>query len=148
VGRLRVLIAKAVVQHQPVVDAPVILCIEAVVGVDLLEVANRLGPAGVRHTKQERRERVSAAIGQRRRAGHPGFEKAESGPAADVLLAEAIGLLPVEREPRLDRVRPFDERQVVLDGEARLFGAVVRGASPGRELGKRNDAEVLVAVDG
>ena len=74
-------------------------------------------------------------------------QEAEAGPAADVLLAEAVGLLPVEGEAGLDRVRALADREVVLDREPRLLRPVVGRAAPRRELGEGDDAEVLVAID-
>ena len=75
------------------------------------------------------------------------FQEAEAGPAADVLLTEAIGLLPVEGEAGLDRVRAPADREVVLDREPRLLGPVVGRSAPRRKLGEGDDAEVLVAID-
>jgi hypothetical protein len=61
-------------------------------------------------------------------------------------LTKSIGLLPVEREAGLDRVRSLADGEVVLDGKSRLFRPVVGGSAPRREFGEGNDAEVLVAI--
>jgi len=75
------------------------------------------------------------------------LQEAESSPAADVLLAEAVGLLAIVGEAGLDRVRAPGERQIILDGESRLLRAVVRRGPPRRKFGESEDAEVLVAID-
>ena len=52
-GRTRELVAHAVVQHELLVHAPVVLRVEAVVRINLLQVPDRFGSACVRPAKQE-----------------------------------------------------------------------------------------------
>ena len=141
----RELVAHTVVDDQLVVEPPVILRIEPVVRVDLLQVANRFGSPFVGIPEQERGERTAAGVGEVRHTRNARLKEAESSPAADVLLAEAVGLLAIVGEAGLDRVRAPGEGQVVLDREPRLLGAVVRHAAPRRELGELDRAHVLVA---
>src|SRR4029079_4207615 len=144
----RELIPHPVVEDELVVEPPVILPIEPVVRVDLLQVANRFGSPFVGITEQERGERTAAGVREVRDTGNTRLKEAESGPAADVLLAEAVGLLTIVGEAGLDRVRGLRERQIILDGESRLLGAVVGRTAPRRQLRELDRAHVLVAVHG
>ena len=147
VRRLRELVAQAVVEHQLVADSPVVLPVERIVRIHLLEIADRFRPARIRRAEQERRERVAAAVGQRRRARNRGLQETEAGTDADILLAETVRLLAVEREARLPRVGPQNEGHVVPDRNPRLLRSVVGGSSPRRELRERERAHVDVAID-
>ena len=135
--RTRVFVAHAVVDDQLAVHAPVVLRVEAVIRIDLLEIADGLGAARIRVAEQEGGER--AAAGELRHARQPGLLEVESGAAAVVLLAEAVRLLAIEQEAALERVRAGEERRVVLDGQTRLLRAVVRRRAPGRKLRERDD---------
>ena len=146
--RLCELVAHAVVEDQLVVDPPVILRVKRIVRIDLLQIAHGLGPAAVRGAEQERGKRVAAGGGQRRRTRNARFKEAEAGPAADILLAEAIRLLAIEGKARLPRVRPPDQRHIVFHRDPRLLRPVVCGSAPRRKLGEREVAQVHVAIDG
>src|SRR5207344_75425 len=109
-----------------------VLHVEPIVGIDLLEVANGLGSAGVGVTEQKRRE--GAAAHKARVTRDAGLKEAETGPAAVVLLAEAVRLLAVIGEPGFHVVRSPDQRDVVLHGRAWLLRPVIRNGAPRREL--------------
>ena len=58
--RQREFVAQAVIENQLAADAPVVLRVKSPVAVDLLEVADRFGGAGVSVAEQERRKGTAA----------------------------------------------------------------------------------------
>ena len=128
------------------VHPPVVLHVEPVIWVDLLQIANRLGAARVRGAEQERRERVPAGVGERGGAGNAGLEEAETGPAPEVLLPEAVRLLTVVGEATLDGVRAGADRQVVFYRKPRLQPAQPAAGAAGADFTDVVQARIYVAT--
>jgi hypothetical protein len=142
--RQRVLVAYPVVQNQLAADAKIVLRVEAPVTVNLSQVTHCLRRARVSVTEKKRRK--GTAAGGRRGARDGRLQKAEGRLPGDVLLAEAIGFLMVVSETELERVRPADVAEIVLERPSRLFRAVIRGAAPRGKLRERYIAQINVAI--
>src|SRR5262249_36762623 len=133
-------VTQAVIENQVSRDSPVVLRVESVVTVNLSQVANGLGGAGVTVTEEEGRKRTPA--GCRSGAGDCRFQETEARLAGDVLLAETVGFLLVISEAELERVGSANHAEVVFKRPSRLLGAIVRRASPTRKFREGDISQV------
>ena len=142
--RQRNVVADAEVEDELTRDAPIILHVEAEVGIILSHFAWRFRAAQMCLTEQETGERTAA--GEPDRPRNAGSQKIEIGASGNVLLSNAVGRLILVLEAKLIRVRTAHITQVVLDAPARLQRAVVGRRTPGSVFGEVDRREVIVAV--
>src|SRR5437588_6233735 len=119
---------------------PIVLRVEAVVGIDLRCRALRIGAAAVGPAEQERCERTPA--GERRGSGNARAQETEAGLTGNLLLSNPAGALALKRIAEFEIVFAAGVGEVVLDAPHWLFGAVERRSAPALKLAKTNDGKI------
>ena len=100
-----------------------------------------------RVAEKKRGKRIST-VSRRCPAGYAGALIAEIRAAGDILLAESVRVLVMERVAEFHRVRSAYVAKIVLHRPTGLFRPVVRSAVPPRVLRHRDVRKIHIAVDG
>ena len=138
-------VAEAVVDGEPLADAPIVLDIATDVGVALGDVAGGVDIAGDGSAEEEGGKAVAGSVGEV--ADLAGDAAIEADLALDILLAEAVVVNHLIGHAHFESVLASDHGEVVIEAEGVVFGAVVGGAAPIREIAAEADVqEIVVAV--